>query len=133
MAFISPKKRTFHVKIYVFIDFKQKIHLFRLKNAISCKNTCIYRFSIKNTFISPKKRIIFLTIPSMNLSTSRKKLPYFYFITLLLYRETIVSRYNGGRIKIPPKTSQYDSAVMVRGVSGEPSKGHASLSDGYYA
>ena len=33
------------------------------------------------------------------------------------------SRHNGGSIKAPPPlTSQYDSAVMVRGISGGPSE-----------
>ena len=36
-------------------------------------------------------------------------------------RDTSVYRHNGGPIKGPPYTSQYDSAVMVRGVSGRPS------------
>ena len=32
-------------------------------------------------------------------------------------RETSVSRHNGGPVEGPPQTSQYNSAVMVRGIS----------------
>ena len=35
-------------------------------------------------------------------------------------RETMVSGYNEGPIKSPLSTPQYDSAVMVRVVSGSP-------------
>ena len=38
-------------------------------------------------------------------------------------RETGVSRHNGGPSKGLPLTSQYDSAMIVRGVSGRPSIG----------
>ena len=38
-------------------------------------------------------------------------------------RETRVSRHNGGSIMGPSKTPQYDSADLVRGISGEPSIG----------